>query len=194
MEQKNTNRSFLKAVAGVESTPEMRETFEKRTREHIARVAANMRLFEGYPGLDSDDLNRRGVSHDKSKFSSRELPGYVWVNEFHRHKRLGLPYSEPSGVKRMRQNAMGLHIGCNRHHPESHQDPNKMRLLDLAEMVADWTAMSQELKQNGGSCRKWAEENIGKWKFSESTKKKIFDLISYIDNQTLQRVCGGTHG
>ena len=39
-----------------------------------------------------------------------------------------------------------------------------MSILDLVEMVCDWTAMSQEYKQ--GSCLNYVKSNINQWGFS----------------------------
>lgn len=42
----------------------------------------------------------------------------------------------------------------NRHHPESKaHDNSNMTMLDLIEMVCDWTAISQEY--GNLSCKKW---------------------------------------
>ena len=46
------------------------ELFEKRTRDHIARVQKNLLLMAGYMNADLPDLEERARVHDESKFSA----------------------------------------------------------------------------------------------------------------------------
>lgn len=47
--------------------------------------------------------------------------------------------------------------------------------LDVAEMCADWMAMSKEL---GGTPKDWADKNVNvRWKFTEAQKKLIYEII-----------------
>ena len=47
--------------------------------------------------------------------------------------------------------------------------------LDVAEMVADWQAMSEELQTN--TAREWYDKQEGvRWRFSE-TQKKLIDKV-----------------
>jgi hypothetical protein len=46
--------------------------------------------------------------------------------------------------------------------------------VDIAEMVADWAAMSQEL---GTSLKDWVNKTVNKkWKFTEKQTKLINDI------------------
>ncbi len=65
-------------------------------------------------------------------------------------------------MEKLVRKAIDHHMMTNRHHPEFHADPNDMTEVDLIEMVCDWTAMSQEFGQDGGSARGWADKTIGK--------------------------------
>jgi hypothetical protein len=58
-----------------------------------------------------------------------------------------------------------------------------MSVLDMIEMVCDWTAMSQELGQ-GGSARQWADKNIGvRWKFDKAHADMIYNMIDWLDEK-----------
>jgi hypothetical protein len=166
-------------------TPEMIKHYEERTQAHIDRVAFNMVLFAGYEGIAKEVLASRGRIHDQSKFSPQERLGYIWLTEMHRARRVGESFEFPNlQISEAVRNATRHHIYTNAHHPESQVDQDDMPLLDLIEMVSDWTAMSQELNQNGGSAKVWAEKNIDeKWSFNDATKAKIFDLIAFIDRK-----------
>ena len=74
------------------------------------------------------------------------------------------------------------HMMTNRHHPEFHADPNDMTEVDLIEMVCDWTAMSKELGQDGGSARGWADKTIGnRQKWHEDKCQFVYDAIDLLD-------------
>ena len=59
-----------------------------------------------------------------------------------------------------------------------------MTEVDLIEMVCDWTAMSQEFGQDGGSARGWRTRRSA-IELSLMTPKKsfIYDAISQLDRQ-----------
>lgn len=57
-----------------------------------------------------------------------------------------------------------------------------MSNLDIIEMVADWTAISQEQNADKGTCLTWAELNLDKkWCFSSEKKELIYKTIHEID-------------
>jgi len=165
-----------------EITQKMIDHYEKRTQEHIDRVSVNMsKLAPEFPEL-SKEILLRGEQHDSSKFKERERIPYIWLTEFYRCKRLNIPFEYPEGIKERVDKAVDFHYEDNRHHPESHKDVNDMSDLDIIEMVADWTAMSQEFKQNNGSAKVWADKNIDKkWKFNKEKKVFIYKVINILD-------------
>ncbi len=70
----------------------------------------------------------------------------------------------------------------NRHHPEYHADPNDMPEVDLIEMICDWTAMSLEFGQDGGSARGWADKTIGiRVHFNDAKRGFIYEMIELLD-------------
>lgn len=154
------------------------ELFESRTQKHIQMVRRNLEKFENFQGLTLLELRQRGWLHDRSKFSDSEINAYTeltWC--YHTHN-----FEQNEEVKHLIAQGLKNHALKNRHHPEAHEDVNSMTILDLVEMIADWTAIAQE---NGKtSCHEWAEQNItNKWSFSEEKKRFIFKLIQEMDHR-----------
>lgn len=165
----------------VEPTPEMIAFADRRTKEHIGRVAANLSLLANVTNY-GNELARRAESHDASKFGPEERIPYVWLTEFHRKRHRGEAFEYPPGIEEEVRCAIDHHLKSNRHHPEFHADPNEMTEVDLIEMVCDWTAMSQEFKQNNGSARGWADKTIGvQVKFNATNTAFIYRMIDELD-------------
>lgn len=144
----------------MEPTPEMIAFYESRTKEHIARVASNLILLARVTDYGDELAERAGV-HDASKFGPEERIPYIWLTEFHRCRQGGEPFEYPPGVANQVESAIEHHVTSNRHHYQFLSDPNDMTEVDLIEMVCDWTAMSQEFDQDGGSAKTWADKTIG---------------------------------
>ncbi len=165
----------------LEPTAEMIRAYEVRTREHIARVAANLTLLAETTD-HGDELLARARVHDASKFGPNERVPYVWLTEFHRCRRNGESFAYPSGVEEQVRLAIEHHVTTNRHHYQFHDDPNDMTEVDLIEMVCDWAAMSQEFDQDGGSARAWADKTIGnRVGFNATNTKFIYEAIEALD-------------
>lgn len=156
----------------------MRELFEARTHRHIQMVRKNMEQFENYQGLTIKELRERGLLHDQSKFSPAEVEAYTWLNWSYHNQSFVMTDEK----KRLISQGLKSHAQHNRHHPEAHADINQMSLLDLVEMIADWTAIAQE---NGRvSCLTWVQENMDKkWNFSLEKRQLIFTLIAEMDRR-----------
>ena len=160
-----------------EPSESMVKFFDKRMKEHIERVSKNLNVLItlDLSELNSDKLRRRAINHDLSKYGVDEKEQYVWLTEFHRCKSEHIPFKYPEGIEKKVDKASLHHIRNNRHHPEFHNSPFDMTNEDLAEMVCDHCAMSQEL---GNSLIKWEKNVINKkWKFSEDQTKLIWKLI-----------------
>lgn len=167
-----------------EPTAAMIAFYERRTREHIARVQHCLLTVEQVTNY-ADQLSERGKVHDASKFESVERVPYIWLTEFYRCKRDSEPFSYPDGMKPRIREAIAHHMANNRHHPEFHADPNHMTEVDLIEMVCDWTAMAQEFKQCGGSARGWADKTIGQEvMFNVEKTQFIYATIDLVDQLT----------
>ncbi len=164
-------------------TEEMVDFFYRRTKAHIARVAKNLMLLaEVTP--HGEALVQRAKVHDASKFGPEERVPYIWLTEYHRCRRKGLPFAYPEGVERQVRAAIHHHVTSNRHHAEFHADPNDMNEVDLMEMVCDWTAMAQEYGENGLSAKAWADKTIGtRIAFGPEKTSFVYSMIHALDRR-----------
>lgn len=189
--------NVMSKVAEEEIPSEMREHFEKRTRKHInlvrkycGRMAERIALLR--------PLIERGKVHDDSKFGANELLPYVWLTWRYKCQDDETECKLPGGMEEKINKATEHHILNNSHHPEYHQgrkdnllnkndrdaipdkliDARTMPPLDVAEMVADWCAMSEE---RGNTPREWADKTVNKrWRFTPEQKKLIYSLIDIV--------------
>lgn len=169
------------SASSFEPTPEMIAFFERRTREHIERVRRCL-LAMATASEHAAELRARAEVHDASKFGPEERDAYVWLTEFHRCRRGGIPFEYPDGVAEQVKAATKHHVQNNRHHPEFHANPNKMSEVDLIEMVCDWTAMAQEYGEEAGSARGWADKTVGvRFKFDEQRRDFIYKTIRLLE-------------
>jgi len=156
---------------------------ERRTNEHIELVRKCLLAMAAVTG-HADELKQRAETHDASKFGPEERIPYIWLTEFHRCRRGGEPFEYPAGMQERVRAAIHHHMKANRHHPDYHADPNDMSDVDLIEMVCDWTAMSQEFNQDGGSARGWADKAIGtRVHFNDEKRQFVYDMIDLLDRQ-----------
>ncbi len=176
-------------VNQVKPTKAMVDYFEERTAKHIQRTANNLDvIIKAFPDLDKMDLEKRKTSHDASKYGDEEREPYIWNTEFHRMKNQGKEFAYPAGMEDKVKAATKHHITMNRHHPEAHKAPSDMSDEDIAEMVADWAAMSQEL---GTGLKSWADEKIGKkWKFTKEQSELIYRLIDIFEEPATEKAFG----
>jgi hypothetical protein len=156
--------------------------YERRTSEHIERVRQCLAVMASVTAY-GPELYERARLHDASKFSPEERILYIWLTEFHRCRRAGEPFSYPDGMEDHVRAATDHHMSTNRHHPDFHADPNDMTDVDIIEMVCDWTAMSQEFGQDGGSARGWADKTIGKrLHLNEDRRRFVYSMIELLDS------------
>lgn len=158
--------------------------FERRTKEHIERVARCLNSMASATPYGAE-LVQRAKLHDLSKFGPEEKVPYTCLTEFHRCRHFEEPFSYPDGMEDRVKAAIQHHVTCNRHHPEFHSDPNDMSDVDLIEMVCDWTAMAQEFQQDNGSARGWADKTIGKrvhW--NDDRRDFIYRMIALLDSRS----------
>ncbi len=162
-------------------TNEMVGYFHTRTNQHIARVRNNMLAMVDYHDLELETLQARADLHDHSKLLEPESNGYIWLTWYHRCKNNGTDFSYPPEVENIVKEACHHHLHSNSHHPESYGDVEQMTILDIVEMVSDWTAMSQEYGQ--GSCLDYVLAHIDQWGFSDEKKQLIFATIAELDRR-----------
>ena len=170
---------------------EMENWFNDRTKKHIARVQKYCKkLGQEFPQF----ATVTGANHDDSKFEAPEKEPYVHISWHYKMKQEGGSYEVSEDIKSRMNEASHHHVKNNKHHPEYYDanaelnqqdrdgipdnvtDGTKMPDESIAEMVADWCAMSEELGTN--TPKDWADKVIGKrFKFTEKQKDLIHELI-----------------
>lgn len=160
-------------------TPQMKLFYYERTKKHIERVIQNLMKIAKTTNIDTVKLLERAKKHDLSKFKDPELKPYIWLTEYYRCKNKKIPFQYPEGVKEETEKAWTHHKEANRHHPEYHNSPKDMTTVDIAEMVADWAAMSQEYNND---LKEWVDKNVNKkWHFTNKQTKLIYNLIQIFE-------------
>lgn len=116
---------------------------------HVRRVGT---LLAGFAA----NLVQRAVDHDRSKFSSDELPAFIEATP----KLAGLTYGSDEYKAALASIRLAIqnHYQMNGHHPEHWENGvDGMSLLDLVEMLADWKAAGE--RHADGSIEKSIEHN-----------------------------------
>jgi hypothetical protein len=145
----------------------------------------------------------KNIVHDQSKFENPEKDPYVFITWKYKCKDEGWDFEEcnpPKDIDDQMFEATYHHCINNSHHPEFHSpdknienlfnkenrdkppkkivDATKMPDLDISEMCADWSGVSDE---RGGDPRKWAKDNIGvRWKFTKEQEGLIYKILDKI--------------
>lgn len=176
----------------------MKTFFQERTLNHIFRVQkyAN-RLATEFEELEP--LSNIIKIHDRSKFVEPEYAPYVYITWSKKCQRDGVEYEVPEDIKNKMHEVTVFHVLNNKHHPEywdgnptdiinkTNRDKPAERIVDgtrmpivyLAEMVADWSAMSEEFNEPGPY--KWAKDFINvRWKFTEEQVELIYKFINFL--------------
>lgn len=178
---------------------EMIDFFEARTKMHIGLVQeALQKIIDKVEFMDHHDLRIRMLTHDISKFEEPERTPYIWLTHMYKMKKEGIDFKYPEGIESQTIAATTHHVKTNRHHPEFHYDgligisikdrdtsdfaidAVKMNRFDVAEMVADWVAMSVEKKTN--TARQWFEKCSGtRWNFHSEQMEFIDKLLKIFE-------------
>lgn len=187
---------------------EKEQFFLDRTNGHIERVqGAAKKIVEAYPELS--ELLKQVEKHDASKFEEPEVAPYIEITWRHKLEKEndefdpfnGKGYQTPGELSKEDENEATIHhITTNSHHPEYHLasrykeaniddedrdkseeiDASLMPEIDLAEMVADWQAMAEELQTN--TAREWFNKQKDvRWHFSEQQVEFIEKLLSVFE-------------
>ena len=184
---------------------EMEEFFEKRTNKHINLVKKYAKEIESNFPNETKGLIDQAEKHDQSKFELPEKDPYIllsWNKENEKNgKSLNLKKIDKDNIAK----ATLHHIQNNKHHPEF-WDPNKDKLtikqfniqnrdklkdkinnatemdnISMAEMIADWLAMGEEL---GNTAKSWADKNVNKrWKFNNKQTNFINEILDKIETK-----------
>jgi 2,4-dienoyl-CoA reductase-like NADH-dependent reductase (Old Yellow Enzyme family) len=174
--------------------------FEKRTKHHIDLTKKYCRRIHEYDAKHFPNIIKMGEKHDASKYRNPERIPYVDISWHYRMKDLGKKYEVTPEQQKAMDTASANHINTNPHHPEYHSpkhipipinannrdkpvegkmvDATKMDDENIGEMVADWSAMSEE---KGGTPKEWADKTVNKrWKFTPKQVALIYELINAI--------------
>lgn len=131
---------------------EIIDFFENRTRRHIELVQKHAAIIgEQFPTL-KDALWRVAADHDASKWSEEEYRPYVAMTAV---LNLDGKYGYGPGMEELTEEAWQHHRSVNDHHPPD--DSSLMSVLQLAHMMSDWAAMSDEFEN---SLRGYVRENV----------------------------------
>ncbi len=189
---------------------EKEQFFVDRMNKHIELVqGAAAKIVDAYPEFDR--LLKQVEVHDQSKLEEPERTPYVeitWRHKLENEKGEydpynGKGYQTPGQLEKEEENDATMHhITSNSHHPEYHLEDKKdanvdmddrskselvdaslMPEIDVAEMVADWQAMSEELQTN--TAREWFDKQKDKrWHFSDQQIELIDKLLAVFEEET----------
>lgn len=181
-----------------ENYDEMVDWFKKRTKMHIDLVQKYCKKIEEYDPDRFKGLVEQSEDHDASKYEDPEIGPYVYVTWQYYCKEHDRKFDAPDGTDEKMNLATQHHVRHNKHHPEYYSDKQvglinrqdrdkppkemidaaKMPEMDLAEMCADWCAVSEE---KGSQPKTWADKNVNvRWKFTDQQKDLIYELLDNI--------------
>ena len=141
------------------------------TLTHISGVCKNLAVMRA-------DLEKRGISHDRSKLTSAEFDGFVSVRPKLKKSNYGSPeYRECIDAI---ETTVAHHYRHNRHHPEFHDNgfPD-MNLLDILEMLADWKEASG--RNPNLSFADSLPRAFAKYSIPDNMQKHIMATLEYLD-------------
>lgn len=189
---------FVSEQSQPDNYKEMKDWFVKRTKNHINLVRKYAKRIENYDKERFKGLYKRTQQHDQSKFQNPEMDPYVYIAWQYKCKDDGKECDIPDDIDAQMNKATEHHVKSNAHHPEYHSsqtvdlinradrdkppekkiDATKMKDIDVAEMVADWCAMSEE---KGNTPKEWADKNVNiRWKFTPQQSDLIYELIDKV--------------
>jgi hypothetical protein len=197
---------IFEGISNQDQWTSMVDLFYQRTNNHVALVNKYAEIiYYRFPDICAELVTNARL-HDASKYKAPEYVPYVYLTWGKQNNMdftqicESMPECKIHGFKSQQDirdsinKATWHHVTTNKHHPESHS-PNpslntnsrdatpadivvatNMDVLSIAEMCADWAAMSEELKTD---LVKWAYENIGvRWRFSSAQKQRISDFLT----------------
>ena len=145
--------------------------------EHLMELLKHKKVISAYLGVIMLDLLRRAVEHDDSKFSPEEFSTFEQATP--KLKDLVYGSDKYKQVLKEIEAAVQHHYQVNRHHPEHFENGiNGMNLVDLIEMVCDWVAASQRVKE--GDIYKSLDINRDRFGISEQLLLVIKNTIDLL--------------
>jgi len=142
---------------------------KNETLKHIKKVAYFLNKV-------NNELILRRRKHDQSKFSDEELPIFIEFTPKLRETTYGSDeYKE--FLTKMKP-ALDHHYSSNRHHPEHFESINKMNLIDIIEMLCDWTAATE--RHADGDIMKSIEINQKRFGYSDELKNILINTVEFL--------------
>lgn len=143
------------------------------TNEHIKDVENNLYFF-------ITELINRSLVHDKSKIEEPELKTFAEMTPKLKSSTYGS--EEYKGFLEQMKIALSHHYANNRHHPEHFKDGIRgMNLVDLVEMVCDWTAAVK--RHDDGDIYSSIEKNQKRFGYSDELKQILRNTVDFIVNR-----------
>src|SRR6266702_1141127 len=114
--------------------------------ENVAGIIEHKKQVASLMNMVISDLMQRAIVHDNSKFEPEEFDAFEEATP--RLKEVVYGSEEYKAELRKIKPAIQHHYQVNRHHPEYFGEAgiNGMTLIDLVEMVCDWIAATQRVK------------------------------------------------
>jgi len=202
-------RNLLEATMDVEKEQYFEERTAKHIALVQGAAKKIAEANPEFKEFDSTELLNQVAKHDASKLVEPERTPYVsitWRHKLEKEQNAhdpinGVGYQTPGMLDKESENQATLHhITTNSHHPEYHladkgdaninaQDRDKsnkvidasaMPDIDIAEMVADWQAMAEELQKN--TARQWFNKQKDvRWHFSDEQVTLIDKLLAVFE-------------
>jgi len=138
-----------------------------KTRMHIAAVAYRIRLV-------INALLERAAHHDDSKMVAPEAETFAAYTP--RLKNVTYGSDEYKQLLREMKPALDHHYAVNRHHPEYFKGGvNEMTLIDLIEMLCDWSAATK--RHDDGDIIKSIEKNKIRFGLSDQLERILMNTV-----------------
>lgn len=172
---------------------EQYDFFTERTKSHISKVQKYCKLLED-KFEEFDGLYEKSLDHDKNKYEEPSLTPYVHITWMYKMKKEGKDYKIPENIDITE--ATQYHVKSNDHHPDywtselntiNPNDRDKaLKLIDssnmpnlaIAEMCADWCAMSEEMNNSPIT---WFENvKTNRYKFTDQQEELIYKILNVV--------------
>lgn len=148
----------------------------EQSHDSLPDTVAHIERVQILLGEAADNLAQRAQCHDLSKLEEPEK------SAFDRLKALslsGMDYGseEYRSCLRKEKPAIEHHYKANSHHPEHYENGmDGMSLFDVLEMLLDWKAATERMK-NGGDIRRSLEINRERFKISPQLESILANTI-----------------
>lgn len=138
---------------------------------YLIETYNHVELVRSWMGMAQDDLERRALDHDQSKFDEPEMSGF---REMAQELKLAeTAYGSPEYraiLKKYKASTIDHHYAHNDHHPEHF--PNGIAGMSLGaiyEMLCDWNAATKRMK-DGGDLLRSIEINQERFGYSDDVR------------------------